>query len=84
MAGRNEILLDDSIRLRDGILQAGGSAELDIEEDGWHVYQQMPVPMAKRALKRLSDYIRSEIYGAKPQNRPNQSNYNSFETKQDQ
>lgn len=84
MAGRNEILLDDSIRLRDGILQAGGSAELDIEEDGWHVYQQMPVPMAKRAMKRLSDYICSEIYGAKPQNRPNQSNYNSFETKQDQ
>lgn len=69
MAGRNEILLDDSIRLRDEILKAGGKAELDIEEDGWHVYQQMPVPMAKRAMKRLSDYVCSEIYGAKPINK---------------
>ena len=69
MAGRNEILLDDSIRLRDEILKVGGKAELDIEEDGWHVYQQMPVPMAKRAMKRLSDYVCSEVYGAKPANK---------------
>ncbi len=64
MAGRNEILLDDSIRLYEGITQAGGRAVLDIEENGWHVYQQMPVPIAKRAMKRLSAYVTGEVYGA--------------------
>ena len=32
------------------------------ENDGWHVYQQMPVPMANRAMKRLSDYVSAVIY----------------------
>ncbi len=59
MAGRNEILLDDSIRLRDRITAAGGNASLDIEEKGWHVYQQLPVPIAAHAMKRLSDHIAS-------------------------
>ncbi len=63
MAGRNEILLDDSIRLKDKICAAGGDARLDIEENGWHVYQQMPIPLASRAMKRLASYISSEVYG---------------------
>ena len=63
MAGRNGILLDDSIKLRDEITRAGGKAELDIEEDGWHVYQQMPVPIAHRAMKRVSAYVTAQIYG---------------------
>jgi acetyl esterase/lipase len=62
MAGRNEILLDDSIRLKEKIEEAGGNAVLDIEEDGWHVYQQLPIPLAKRAMKRLSSYVTSLIY----------------------
>ncbi len=62
MAGRNGVLLDDSIRLRDKINAAGGRAELDIEENGWHVYQLMPVPIANRAMKRLSSYVSSEVY----------------------
>ena len=62
MAGRNEILLDDSIRLKEKIAEAGGNAVLDIEEDGWHVYQQLPIPLAKRAMKRLSSYVTSLIY----------------------
>ena len=63
MAGKNEILLDDSVRLRDDIISAGGRAELDIEDSGWHVYQQMPIPIAERAMKRLSAYVSSLIYG---------------------
>ncbi len=63
MAGRNEILLDDSIRLKERISESGGKAELDIEENGWHVYQQMPIPIAERAMKRLSAYVSEEIYG---------------------
>ena len=63
MAGRNEILLDDCIKLRDKIAASGGKAELDIEEDGWHVYQQMPVPIAHRAMKRVSAYVTLQVYG---------------------
>ncbi len=63
MAGRNEILLDDSIGLKERICAAGGTAQIDIEENGWHVYQQMPVPIAKRAMKRLSRFVSGELYG---------------------
>lgn len=63
MAGRNGILLDDSILLKEKIEHDGGKAWLDIEEKGWHVYQQMPIAMAKQAMKRFSEHISSEIYG---------------------
>jgi acetyl esterase/lipase len=63
MAGRNEILLDDSLRLRDKILELDGDVTLDLDEDGWHVYQQMPLPIAAQALKRLSAHVSSKIYG---------------------
>ncbi len=63
MAGRNGILLDDSIRLKERIEQAGGTAVLDIEEKGWHVYQQMPVSMAHEAMKRLAAHVSENIYG---------------------
>ena len=63
MAGRNGILLDDSIRLKEKIDAAGGKAELDIEEKGWHVYLHMPGPMTRKALKRLAAHVSHEIYG---------------------
>ena len=63
MAGRNGILIDDSIRLKERIDQAGGTAELDIEEKGWHVYQQMPGSMAREAMKRLASHVSHTIYG---------------------
>ena len=63
MAGRNGILLDDSIRLKEKIDAAGGKAELDIEEKGWHVYLHMPGSMTRKALKRLADHVSNEIYG---------------------
>ena len=63
MAGRNGILLDDSIRLKEKIDQAGGKAWLDIEEKGWHVYQQLPIAMARNAMIRLSEHVTAEIYG---------------------
>ena len=66
MAGQNEILLDDSSRLHDQILKNGGTATLDIEEDGWHVYQQMPIALATQAMKRLSAHVSSVIYGKAP------------------
>lgn len=63
MAGKNGILLDDSIRLKERIDKAGGTAVLDIEEEGWHVYQHMPVSIAREAMKRLGDHVSDEVYG---------------------
>lgn len=60
--GKNEILLDDSVRLSKRIIKAGGKAMLDIEKDGWHVYQQMPIPLAGRAMKRVSDFVSDTLY----------------------
>jgi acetyl esterase/lipase len=60
--GKTEILQEDSVKLAKKINEAGGDATLDIEKDGWHVYQQMPLPMASRAMKRLSDYVTEVIY----------------------
>lgn len=60
--GRTEILYEDSATLVKKINKTGGKAKLDVEKDGWHVYQQMPLPVASRAMKRLSDYVSNEIY----------------------
>lgn len=62
MVGRNELLLDDSVQLQKKIRNAGGEAIIDIEKDGWHVYQQMPLPIATRAMKRVADYVSNIIY----------------------
>lgn len=60
--GKTEILYEDSASLVKKINKAGGKAILDVEEDGWHVYQQMPLPMSGRAMRRLSEYVSGEIY----------------------
>ncbi len=63
MAGRNGILIDDSIKLKERIEQAGGTAELDIEEKGWHVYQLMPGSMTREAMNRLAEHVSYAISG---------------------
>ena len=60
--GKTEILYEDSASLVKKINKAGGKAKLDVEKDGWHVYQQMPLPVANRAMKRLADFVSHEIY----------------------
>lgn len=63
MAGRNGILIDDSIKLKERVEQAGGTAELDIEEGGWHVYQLMPGSMTREAMKRLAAHVSDTVSG---------------------
>ncbi|SDB23175.1 Acetyl esterase/lipase [Pseudobutyrivibrio sp. YE44] len=60
--GKTEILYEDSAALVKKINKAGGKAKLDVEKDGWHVYQQMPLPVAGRAMKRVADFVSHEIY----------------------
>ena len=63
--GKTEILYEDSASLVKKINKAGGKAKLDVEKDGWHVYQQMPLPVANRAMKRVADYVSNEIYNSR-------------------
>ena len=60
--GQNEVLLDDSRSLAYRIENSGGSVTLDVEKEGWHVYQQMPIALATRAMKRLSAFVTRTIY----------------------
>lgn len=60
--GKNEILYEDSASLYKKLEKNGIRTELDVEKDGWHVYQQMPLPIATRAMKRLAAFVSREIY----------------------
>lgn len=60
--GKNEILYEDSASLYKLLNKNGIKTELDVEKDGWHVYQQMPLPIATRAMKRLAAFVSKEIY----------------------
>ena len=70
MVGQNELLYNDSEKLYENIEAAGGVSKLDVEEGGWHVYQQVPLPMANRAMKRLSRFVTETIYKC---NKPEQA-----------
>ena len=39
------------------LLKQGGFAQLEVYEDCWHVFQQMPIPRATRALESASRFV---------------------------
>jgi len=60
-AGSDEILLDDARTLYKK-LQAGGSpAELIVEKGMWHVYPLYGTLEGKRAVRKMSAFIRKEL-----------------------
>lgn len=60
--GKNEVLQDDSVKLAKRINKAGGNAKIEIYKDGWHVFQQMPLPQATKAMKAVGDYVSTILY----------------------
>ncbi|MCR5415857.1 MAG: alpha/beta hydrolase [Pseudobutyrivibrio sp.] len=60
--GRTELLQDDSTGLAAAINKVGGHAKVEVFKDGWHVFQQMPLPQAGRAMKMVADEVSKEIY----------------------
>lgn len=58
--GAEEILLSDSTRLVEKIRAAGGSADLDVKQGMWHVFQAFAgmMPEATTALVEAAAYIR--------------------------
>lgn len=56
-AGSNEILLSDSVRLRDRLVQAGIPCRLEVYPDMWHVFQMFPMKKANRAMENVGKFL---------------------------
>lgn len=56
-AGTNEILLSDSIRLRDRMLAAQVPCKLEVWHDMWHVFQMFPLKRANEAMESIGRFL---------------------------
>ncbi|MDH3533649.1 MAG: alpha/beta hydrolase [Gammaproteobacteria bacterium] len=61
--GEDEILLSDSTRLAERVRAAGGSADIEIWPDMWHVFQAFVkhVPESRQAIQKLGVFIRHSL-----------------------
>ncbi len=61
--GDDEILLSDATRLVDGIVASGGSAEIEVFDKLWHVFQafHLVMPEARDAVASLGERIRVTV-----------------------
>ena len=55
--GTNEILRSDSERLVEALQTAGGYARLEVYEECWHVFQQMPIHRAEVAMESAGRFV---------------------------
>jgi acetyl esterase/lipase len=61
--GTDEILLSDAARLADATVSAGGSVELKIWPDLWHVFQMWTpqLPEANEAITQIGNFVRARL-----------------------
>ncbi len=64
--GTNEILLSDSIRLRDRMRTARVSCQLEVWNDMWHVFQMYPFPKAALAMDHIGRFLLEEQLSQTP------------------
>ncbi|MEA4933857.1 MAG: alpha/beta hydrolase [Lawsonibacter sp.] len=55
--GSNEILLSDSIRLRDRMRAAQVPCRFEVWNDMWHVFQMYPFPRAAQAVEHIGKFL---------------------------
>lgn len=55
-AGELEILLSDSVRLRDRLLAAGSRCRLEVWRGMWHVFQMFPMRQANQAMESIGAF----------------------------
>ena len=55
--GSNEILLSDSVRLRDRMLMAQVSCKLEVWSNMWHVFQMFPIRRAGEAMESVGRFL---------------------------
>ena len=56
-AGSNELLLSDSVRLRDRMQAAGVPCRLEVWTDMWHVFQMFPIKKAGQAMASVGRFL---------------------------
>ena len=56
-AGTHEILLSDSIRLRDRLVSSGVPCRLEVWRDMWHVFQMFPIKKAADAMDNVGRFL---------------------------
>ncbi len=56
-AGSNEILLSDSVRLRDRMLMAHVPCKLEVWNNMWHVFQMFPIRRAGEAMESVGRFL---------------------------
>ena len=56
-AGTHEILLSDSVRLRDRLVLAGVPCRLEVWNDMWHVFQMFPMKKAGEAMESIGRFL---------------------------
>ncbi|MDO4466957.1 MAG: alpha/beta hydrolase [Bacillota bacterium] len=59
--GESEILLNDSTALAKKLLESGVACKLDIFENGWHVFQQLPMPRSNAAMKEIGTWVQNNL-----------------------
>lgn len=55
--GENEILLSDSLRLHQALVDANVSVKMDTYKGMWHVFQMSPVKAAREAMDKNAEFI---------------------------
>ena len=55
--GENEILLSDSLRLHQALVDANVSVKMDTYIGMWHVFQMSPVKAAREAMDKNAEFI---------------------------
>ena len=55
--GENEILLSDSLRLHQNLVDANVSVKMDTYPGMWHVFQMAPVKAAREAMDKNAEFI---------------------------
>ena len=56
-AGTHEILLSDSVRLRDRLVAAGVPCRLEAWNGMWHVFQMFPIKKAAQAMEHIGRFL---------------------------
>lgn len=59
--GSHEILLSDSIRLRDRMQAAQIPCRLEVWNDMWHVFQMFPLPKANLAMEHIGQFLLEDL-----------------------
>ena len=59
--GTNEILRSDAELLHHKLIESGGYSTLEVYEDCWHVFQQMPIRRAAQAMDSVARFVQKNL-----------------------